>query len=151
MSQARTASERDEAPSTTVRALQATLAAEHAAVYVLGAAGARTSRSATPESYGRILAAYRVHQDRREAVIGFLADQDTDPAAPEPGYDLGGLDSADGIERRARRIEAGCAATYAYLVASTTGTIRSWAIEALGDAAVREVGFGARASDLPGL
>lgn len=135
---------------TAVAALQRMLAAEHAAVYVYGTLGARTSRSSAPAAYQRIVDAYRVHQQRRDDLVGVLDAAGVEPVRPEPGYDLSGLDGPDRIRRRARALEEDCAATYAYGVASTTGDQRAWAADALVDAAVRGLGFGGRPEVLPG-
>ena len=52
--------------TTELDALQATLAAEHAAVYVYGLLGSRTSQSAEPELYVALRAAYEAHRERRD-------------------------------------------------------------------------------------
>ncbi len=51
-------------------ALQTTLAAEHAAVYVYGVLGGRTSKSAEPATYAAISSAYDAHRARRDQLTG---------------------------------------------------------------------------------
>jgi hypothetical protein len=135
-----------------VDALQAALAAEHAAVFVYGALGGQTSQSAHPALYAEVTAAYVAHRDRRDELVATITDSGKEPVPAEPGYDLpADLTSPTAVSDRALRLERACAATYAYVVASTTGRQRQWAVDALLDAAVRELGFGGRPERLPGL
>jgi hypothetical protein len=55
------------------------------------------------------------------------------------------------VERAAVDVERSCAATYAYLVASTVDARRRMAIAALNDAAVRELAFRGTPETFPGL
>ncbi|UUW87484.1 ferritin-like domain-containing protein [Pimelobacter simplex] len=136
----------------TVTALQQTLAAEHAAVFVYGALGGQTSQSRTPALYGAVTAAYTVHRGRRDELIARIHAAGAEPVAAEPGYQLpADLGSSGAVSARGRALEEAAAATYAYLVASSTGETRAWAITALLDAAVRGLGFGAAPDRLPGL
>ncbi len=135
-----------------VEALQTALAAEHAAVFVYGALGAQTSQSASPRLYGSVTAAYAAHRARRDELAARVRAAGASPVPAEPGYELpADLGSAAAVEKRALALEEGAAATYAYLVASSTGETRSWAITALLDAAVRGLTFGGRPDRLPGL
>lgn len=139
------------APADTVEALQTALAAEHAAVFVYGALGAQTSRSATPTLFARVTAAYRLHRTRRDQLAAMIraAGGDPDPAAP--GYSLPAeLGTSRAVLARALRLEQDAARTYAYLVARSTGPTRAWAVSALLDAAVRGLGFGGAPEDFPG-
>jgi hypothetical protein len=133
-------------------ALQTALAAEHAAVFVYGALGGQTSQSATPTLYADVTDAYVTHRGRRDRLIALIEDAGREPVAAEPGYDLpADLSTPTAIADRALRLERACAATYAFVVASTTDDIRKWAIDALLDTAVRELAFGGRPQRLPGL
>lgn len=134
-----------------VEALQTALAAEHAAVYVYGVLGGRTSQSASPQLFTAVTAAYAVHRARRDHLVSEIAAAGADPVAAEPAYDVPrGLDRPAGVSRAALDTERSCATTYAWLVASTTGADRRWAIGALNDAAVRELGFGGAPETFPG-
>ncbi|WP_122817114.1 DUF4439 domain-containing protein [Nocardioides pantholopis] len=141
--------------ATELEALQQTLAAEHAAVHVLGVLGAQTSRSATPALASAVGAAYAAHRGRRDQLVSVVRAAGGTPVGAEPAYrlpeDLGTTgDPAAAVTREARRVEADCAATYAWLVGTTTEH-RAWAVTALTDAAVRGLGFGATAETLPGV
>lgn len=133
-------------------ALQAALAAEHAAVFVYAALGGQASRSAQPGLYGRITTAYRLHRTRRDELDALIRAAGAKPVAAEPGYQLPAeLGTAAALNARALRLEQDAAATYVYLVASSTGATRAWAVTALLDAAVRGLGFGGKPESFPGL
>lgn len=138
--------------STESDALQRVLADEHAAVYLLGALGAQTSQSRSPELYAAVSAAYATHRARRDHLIATLADQGATPTPAAPAYrapaDLG---TPEAVMAAARAVEESAAAAYASLVGSTAGDVRAWAIRALTDAAVRSLGFGATPATLPGI
>lgn len=139
-------------PDSPTEALQAALAAEHAAVFVYAALGGQASRSAQPGLYRRITTAYRLHRTRRDELDAMVRDAGGEPVAAEPGYQLpADLGTAASLAARALRLEQDAAATYAYLVARSSGTTRSWAVTALLDAAVRGLGFGGKPESFPGL
>lgn len=134
-----------------VTALQTALAAEHAAVFVYGVLGGQTSQSSQPELYAALQAAYASHRGHRDLLTAELRDLGADPVAAEPAYDVAGdPTTADAVRVRARDLEAGCASTYLFVVGSTTGRLRRWAITALTGAAVRGLGFGGEPQPLPG-
>ncbi|CAI9419482.1 ferritin-like domain-containing protein [Nocardioides sp. T2.26MG-1] len=135
---------------TEVDALQVALAAEHAAVYVYGAIGGRTSRSATPALATAVTAAYDAHRARRDQLTAAVLDLDAEPVAAEPAYELPRLDNPDQLARGALHVERACARTYVYLVASTTDERRRSAIGALNEAAVRELVFRGTPEIFPG-
>ncbi|MFC7494856.1 MULTISPECIES: DUF4439 domain-containing protein [unclassified Nocardioides] len=134
-----------------IDAKQTTLAAEHAAVFVLGTLGGRTSRSATPALYDAVSAAYAAHRARRDQLTAEIAEAGTDPVAAEPAYDVPpGADRADRIARVALDTERACATTYAWLVANSVDDTRRWAIRALNETAVRELAFRGTPEMFPG-
>ncbi|SDC62592.1 DUF4439 domain-containing protein [Nocardioides lianchengensis] len=134
-----------------VEVLQTVLAAEHAAVYVVGALGAQTSASAQPALYGALRDAYVAHRDRRDELVDRLLRLDAAPVPAAAAYELpADLGTVAAVTARARELEAGCAATYGFLVGSTSGALRRWGVGALTDAAVRGLAFGAAAEPLPG-
>lgn len=136
---------------TAVDALQTTLAGEHAAVHLYGVLGARTSRSATPALYDAVVAAYRTHRERRDALSRFVRDEGAEPVVAEPTYEIPDrLDSVERVTAAALGLERRCAATYAWLVANTVGTRRRWAVTALTDAAVRGLTFRGSPEIFPG-
>ncbi len=135
-----------------VEALQTTLAAEHAAVFVYGVLGGQTSASGSPALYTALTSAYTAHRARRDDLMARLQADGADPVAAEPGYGVpADLSTPTAVTGRARALEESATATYAYLVASTTGDARAWAVDALVDAAVRSTTFGGRPDRLPGL
>jgi hypothetical protein len=137
--------------TTPVDALQTALAGEHAALYVYGVLGARTSQSATPLLFERISEAYVAHRAWRDLLTSRLVDEGAEPTPAAPTYELPDTPPTPaGVGLAAAGIESRCADTYAYVVANTSGADRSWAIGALTRAATRMVGFGAAPQPLPG-
>jgi hypothetical protein len=139
----------------TVAALQTTLAAEHAAVWVLSVLGGRTSASGSRQLYDAVSAAYVAHRARRDQLTSVLHDVGTDPVAAEAAYDLprpidGPSPSDRQLAAAALQVEQRCAATYAFLVAQTSGRDRGWAIRALNETAVRELAFRGTPEMFPG-
>jgi hypothetical protein len=133
-------------------ALQRTLAAEHAAIFVLGALGGRASNLTAAPLRSALSAAYDAHVERRDQLRTMVTTAGGDPVAAEPAYRLPHpLTTADQIEAEALRIERACVTTYAALVAASAGPDRRWAVEALVATAVGETAFGGRAEPLPGL
>ena len=135
----------------TVEALQVALAAEHAALYVYGALGARTSESRQPAVFAEVTDAYTTHRAWRDLLTRRLVDEGAEPTPAAPTYELPTTPATVlGVMRAASDLEARCAETYGYLVANTAGQDRRWAIAALTRAAVRQVAFGAPPGPLPG-
>ena len=73
---------------TLLDALQTTLEGEHAAVYVYGVLGARTSSSAEPELFAEISDGYAAHRARRDQLRSVVFDEGETPVASEPAYEL---------------------------------------------------------------
>ncbi|WP_296604129.1 DUF4439 domain-containing protein [Nocardioides sp.] len=133
-----------------VEALQDALAAEHAAVYLYGALGGRTSRSATPALAAAIATAYEAHRGRRAQLTTAILDLDAEPVAAEPAYELPRIETPDQVSRAALEIERACARTSVYVVANTVADLRRSAIGALNEAAVRELAFRGTPEMFPG-
>jgi hypothetical protein len=137
---------------TEVDALQTALGAEHAALYVYGALGARTSESATPVLFATVSEAYTTHRAWRDRLTGRLLDEGAQPTPAAATYELPDTPPTPaGVARAAVAVERACAQTYAYVVANTVDEDRAWAIGALVRTAVREVAFGAAPDALPGV
>lgn len=143
--------QQDTPPTPMIDALKRAVAAEHAAVFVYGVLGAQTSRTKQPALYAGLVEAYQVHQTRRDLWLAQLHDEGVEADAPPAAYDPGEITGPNAIQRRARRIESDCAETYVYVVANTVAEVRRTAADALSDAGVRGLGFGAHAEELPGL
>jgi len=135
-----------------VDALQRALAAEHAALHVLGTLGARTSASATPQLYADVSAAYDDHRTSRDQLTSRVQDHGAEPVAAEPAYALPTpLDTPDAVTRAALDLERRCEATYAWLVGQTSGADRRLAITSLTRAAVRALAFRGSPEIFPGM
>ncbi len=137
---------------TPLEALQRTLAAEHAAVYVFGALGGRAAVLGTAPLRASLSTTYDAHLARRRQLRARVAAAGGDPVAAEAAYDLPrALTTPAQIASEALRVERACVTTYAALVAAATGADRSWAVEALAEGALAETTFGGAAQPLPGL
>ena len=136
---------------TPAEALQATLAAENAAVFAYGELGGRVSASAAPSAAAAFRAAYDVHRDRRDQLRTLITQRGGDPTPPAAAYQVPAESRrAPQLLAVARSLEERSAEVYAQLVASSVGDTRRWAIVALEDAAVRGLAFGADAEAFPG-
>lgn len=136
---------------TPLDALQATLAGEHAALYLYGVLGGQVSRTGAPTLARLIDDSYLQHRVRRDQLITLVSARDATPAASAPSYDLPNPAATSGqIRAVARLVENRCEALYGQLVASTSEADRAWAITALDECAVQELRYGAAASDFPG-
>lgn len=137
---------------TPMQALQATLAAEHAAVYVLGLVGGRLPVSELPDLSQRVRSSYTLHRGRRDRLVAMVRAAGADPVPAELSYDPAtpARTSAQ-LRRAALSVEQRCAAVYADMVGATAGANRQWALDALHDAAVRALGFGGSPEPFPGL
>ena len=139
-------------PPTPVEAVQATLAAEHAAVAVLAVLGGRVSAGAAPEAAALLRAGYDTHRARRDLLRAQLAAQGEDPVPAAAAYDVPARTRDTGrLLAVAAATEERCAEVYAQQVAGTSGDQRRWAVEALRDAAVRLLTLGGSPDPWPGL
>lgn len=115
-------------------ALQAALAAEHAAIYGYGVAGARL----TGAEQQRAQKAYDAHRARRDQVAALIQGRGEDPAAAAPAYELPfAVGGAAAARRLMVRVEEGVAAAYADLVRAGAGDMRELAARVLQEVAVR--------------
>ena len=85
-----------------VEALQTALAAEHAALYVYGFLGARTSESGQPLVFAEVGDAYAVHRAWRDLLTRRLLDEGAEPTPAAPTYER-----ADDTGDRPRRDPGG--------------------------------------------
>lgn len=137
---------------TPLRALQATLAGEHAAVYVYGVLAAQVSTSAEPSLARGLNRAYDVHLRQRDELTGTIARQGADPVAAAVAYALPNAAATAAQQRSAALVtERRCAGVYGQLVGATSGTQRGWGITALTACAARELTFGGDPENFPGL
>jgi Domain of unknown function (DUF4439) len=137
---------------TPVQALQKALAAEHAAVHLYGLLGAQSSKSRQPTLFRKLDQTYEAHRAARDRLTVLVNAKGRDPVAAKVDYVVPGPTSSPAqIEAVARTIERRVTHTYGELVANTAGSDRQWAIAALDASALREVSFGVKPSNFPGL
>ncbi|MFJ5310259.1 ferritin-like domain-containing protein [Streptomyces sp. NPDC088350] len=129
-------------------ALQAALAAEHAAVYGYGVVGGRIREGRRTEAK----AAYDAHRARRDALVREVRDLGGKPVAASAAYALPFPvpDSAAAV-RLAAELEDRVAGVYSDLVRASTDGLRGTATEALREAAVRAVRWRGGSVPFPGL
>ena len=133
-------------------ALQTALAAEHAALYVYGALGARTSLSATPALYAELVAAHDAHRDLRDELTERIREAGAEPVAAEPAYELPApLATPDDVTAAALDVERTCEATSVWVVEQTSGPDRRLAVQVLTSTAVRALAFRGSPEIFPGL
>ena len=136
---------------TPLDAQQATLAGEHAAVYLFGVFGAQASQSRQPALYAQLLEAFRVHRRRRDQLTTTIAGTGAEPVASEVTYDVpAAMGTAAELNDAALQVERRIARTYGQLVESTAGAERRWALVALDDSAVRQLEFRGTPEMFPG-
>jgi hypothetical protein len=137
---------------TPLEALQTALAAEHAALHVYGALGARTSLSATPGLYAELVAAHDAHRDLRDQLTERVREAGAEPVAAEPAYELPApLATPADVTAAALDIERTCETTYVWVVEQTSGQERRFAVSALTSTAVRALAFRGSPEIFPGL
>ncbi|WP_030422705.1 ferritin-like domain-containing protein [Streptomyces sp. SCSIO 75703] len=131
-----------------LEALQAALAAEHAAVYGYGVVGGRIGEGRRTEAR----AAYDAHRARRDALAREVRDLGGRPVAAAAGYALPFpvRDAASAV-RLAAELEDRVAGVYSDLVRAADGARRAAAAGALREAAVRAVRWRGGSVAFPGL
>lgn len=129
-------------------ALQAALAAEHAAVYGYGVVGGRIGEERRTDARG----AYDAHRARRDALVREVVDLGGEPVPAEAGYALPfAVPDSPAAVRLAAEVEDRVAGVYSDLVRAATGERRRTAAEALREAAVRAVRWRGESVAFPGL
>ncbi|WP_086561170.1 ferritin-like domain-containing protein [Streptomyces africanus] len=137
-----------EAKDGELRAVQAALAAEHAAVYGYGVVGGRISDGRRAEARS----AYDAHRARRDALVREVKDLGGRPVAAAAGYALPfPVPDAAAAVRLAAELEDRVAGVYSDLVRAASGARRALAAEALREAAVRAVRWRGESVAFPGL
>ncbi|WP_063728396.1 ferritin-like domain-containing protein [Streptomyces sp. RTd22] len=134
--------------SATLKATQAALAAEHAAVYGYGVVGGRIGDDRLAEARE----GYAAHRSRRDDLVRTVRDMGGRPQSAAPAYALPFAvpDSAAAV-RLAAELENRVAAVYADLVRTSDGALRRQAAGALREAAVRSVRWRGGGVAFPGL
>lgn len=131
-----------------VKALQAALAAENAAIYGCGAAGAHLSGGQLQV----ITQAWNAHRARRDQLETMLASRGAEPAAALPAYRLPQpVTDAHGAVSLALLIEDRVASAYQGLVVLPDAALRVFGAMAMQDAAVRAARWRGGPVAFPGL
>ncbi|MFK0112631.1 ferritin-like domain-containing protein [Streptomyces sp. NPDC091217] len=138
----------DGTESGVLTALQAALAAEHAAVYGYGVIGGRIGEQRQADARS----AYDAHRSRRDALVREVRDLGGQPVAASAAYALpfAVTDSATAV-RLAAELEERVADVYSDLVRASSGQRRGAAAGALREAAVRAVRWSGESVAFPGL
>ncbi len=131
-----------------VDALQSALAAEHAAVWAYGLAGAFLAG----EPAGQLAEAAAAHRARRDATERALLDAGAQPVPAEPGYRTPEpvTDAASAL-RLAITVETDAAEAWRSVIerSPSEADVRRAALDALTEAAVRATRWRATAGDTP--
>lgn len=139
----RTATKADE-----LRALQAALGAEHAAVYGYGVVGGNIGEARREEARE----GYDAHRARRDELVRAVRDLGGRPVAADAAYALPfPVRDADSAVRLAAELERRVAGVYSDLVRASEGDRRGIAARALREAAVRAVRWQGGSVAFPGL
>ncbi|GGM21504.1 hypothetical protein GCM10010129_77240 [Streptomyces fumigatiscleroticus] len=137
-----------EAEKRELDALQAALAAEHAAVYGYGVVGGRIGAERRTEAQE----AYDAHRARRDSLVREVKDSGGTPVAAAAGYALPfPVPDAAAAVRLAAELEDRVAGVYSDLVRAAGGKRRATAAAALREAAVRAVRWRGGSVAFPGL
>lgn len=137
---------------TPLQALQATVAGEHAAVYLYGVMGGQVSRSQESALAELIDQSYQTHRTRRDRLSVLISDRHAVPVASAVAYRLpSALTTARQLRTAARQVESRCLTLYGQLVANSTGPVRAWAITALDAGAVAGLDYGTAPATFPGM
>lgn len=131
-----------------IDAVQAALAAEHAAVYGYGVVGGHLTGARQAEARQ----GYDAHRARRDALTRTVADLGATPVVAAPGYRLPfAVTDAASAARLAAHVEERVAGAYGDVVRSALGGLRGEAASAMRDAAVRAVRWRGGSVAFPGL
>jgi Domain of unknown function (DUF4439) len=128
-------------------ALNAALAAEHAAVWGYGVVGA----ALPADKQGLAAASENAHRDARDRLVALLAERDADPVGEEAAYELPFpvLSAADAATL-AVTLEDGVAGASARLLGEAVeSATRELAVGALAGTEVRAVAWRTRAKQTP--
>ncbi|MEH0418103.1 ferritin-like domain-containing protein [Streptomyces sp. B21-083] len=131
-----------------VTALQAALAAEHAAVYGYGVVGGLIGEARRSEAR----AAYDAHRARRDELARTVRALGSKPVVAAAGYALPfPVPDSDAAVRLAAELEERVAGVYSDLVRAAEGQWRRTGADALREAAVRAVRWRGGSVPFPGL
>ncbi|OAH10025.1 ferritin-like domain-containing protein [Streptomyces jeddahensis] len=134
--------------SAVLKAVQAALGAEHAAVYGYGVVGGRIGGERRDEAR----AAYDAHRARRDELMRIVRDLGGEPEQAAAAYALPfPVPDAAAAARLAAELEDRVAGVYSDLVRAAEGSRRRTAADALREAAVRAARWRGGSVAFPGL
>ena len=129
-------------------ALQNALAAEHAAVYGYGVAGALLAGPAQSSARADWIA----HQVARDTLESMLTKLGATPVAASPAYQLPfPVTNARSAEKLAAALEDGVTRAYLALVAVSNPTLRTFAAQAMQTSANRAAAWSGKTVAFPGM
>ncbi|MEW2404461.1 ferritin-like domain-containing protein [Streptomyces sp. NPDC046862] len=142
------AADRTAAKAGELKALQAALGAEHAAVYGYGVVGGNIGEARRAEARE----GYDAHRARRDELVRAVRDLGGRPVAADAAYALPfSVTDPDAAVRFAAELEERVAGVYSDLVRASEGDRRRMAAQALREAAVRAVRWRGGSVAFPGL
>ena len=131
-----------------LQALQAALAAEHAAVYGYGVAGAMLSGA----DQALAMTDWKAHQEARDTLQAMITNLGATPVAASAAYELPfTVRDARSARRLAAAIEEGVTQAYLGLVAVTNKTLRTFGALAMLPPADRAVAWRGSTVAFPGM
>jgi hypothetical protein len=136
------------ASSASVAALQGALAAEHAAVYGYGVAGAMLAGNEQADAR----ADWTAHQVARDTLEAMLTKLGATPVAASPAYALPfAVTSPNTAERLAATLEEGVTRAYLGLVAVSNPTLRAFGAKSMQTSANRALSWSGSTVAFPGM
>jgi Domain of unknown function (DUF4439) len=134
--------------STQVAALQAALAAEHAAVYGYGVAGAMLSGTALAQAR----ADWTAHQVARDTLTAMVTRLGATPVAASPAYRLPfAVTGTAAAKRLAAALEEGVTRAYLGVVAVNDAALRAFGATAMQTSANRATTWSGSTVAFPGM
>lgn len=131
-----------------IAALQGALAAEHAAIYGYGVAGAMLAGTAQSDAY----ADWTAHQVARDTLVTMLTKLGATPVAASPAYQLPfAVTNAKAAQRLAVSLENGVTRAYLAVVAVNDPALRSFGARAMQTSASRAVAWSGTTVAFPGM
>lgn len=134
--------------SAAIAALQGALAAEQAAVYGYGVAGAMLAGTAQSDAYTDWIA----HQNARDTLVAMLTKLGATPVAASPAYRLPfAVTNATSAEKLAVFLENGVTRAYLAVVAVSNPDLRAFGAQAMQTSANRAAAWSGTTVAFPGM
>jgi Domain of unknown function (DUF4439) len=138
----------DEDEAAGITALQAALAAEHAAIYGYGMVGALLQGN----DQGTAMSYWKLHQDARDTLTEMIVRLDATPVAASAAYDLPfTVDDAASARRLAVYLEDGVTRAYLGIVTVSDAGLRAFGALAMQEPASRATAWSGQTTAFPGM